>query len=410
MISVIQSARETFVTLYYPNKKGIASADFNMEFRENKYDGEEQITKLLKNKMKFTDDVSSDLFIKKIEDRLFTRNEMMWSEIKERAAVNTVWQWYIPSALDKVKAECIKKDIWREHGSYIEKGPFEKEHTSVSIEKIMVDDKTGESVLRVRPKYGDKVYYEIGGVATTASMEVEDKNNFRTYELELSFLCVDSSNVHKTGEAVTWTDEPKVRYQIRDIEEGKVLKLETNPKANIRYTTDGSNPKENGGIYDGEFLVPEGTNFVQFVAEYKGKYFTVDSIKIDKEKTIKINIDKDRKITIYKYFNRVDTKSTYDDIKALRKVNAKVRDVVLKLENNDEDRWLELSLDNKTIVDLDKLENTIDILKSSFIEGNKTNITFEYNIIDFDKGENFLEWINEKGLSLSEFNESEIVQ
>lgn len=410
MISVIQSARETFVTLYYPNKKGIASADFNMEFRENKYDGEEQITKLLKNKMKFTDDVSSDLFIKKIEDRLFTRNEMMWSEIKERAAVNTVWQWYIPSALDKVKAECIKKDIWREHGSYIEKGPFEKEHTSVSIEKIMVDDKTGESVLRVRPKYGDKVYYEIGGVATTASMEVEDKNNFRTYELELSFLCVDSSNVHKTGEAVTWTDEPKVRYQIRDIEEGKVLKLETNPKANIRYTTDGSNPKENGGIYDGEFLVPEGTNFVQFVAEYKGKYFTVGSIKIDKEKTIKINIDKDRKITIYKYFNRVDTKSTYDDIKALRKVNAKVRDVVLKLENNDEDRWLELSLDNKTIVDLDKLENTIDILKSSFIEGNKTNITFEYNIIDFDKGENFLEWINEKGLSLSEFNESEIVQ
>ena len=223
-------------------------------------------------------------------------------------------------------------------------------------------------------------------------------------------MCVDSSNVHKTGEAVTWTDEPKVRYQIRDIEEGKVLKLETNPKANIRYTTDGSNPKENGGIYDGEFLVPEGTNFVQFVAEYKGKYFTVDSIKIDKEKTIKINIDKDRKITIYKYFNRVDTKSTYDDIKALRKVNAKVRDVVLKLENNDEDRWLELSLDNKTIVDLDKLENTIDILKSSFIEGNKTNITFEYNIIDFDKGENFLEWINEKGLSLSEFNESEIVQ
>lgn len=410
MISVIQSARETFVTLYYPNKKGIASADFNMEFRENKYDGEEQITKLLKNKMKFTDDVSSDLFIKKIEDRLFTRNEMMWSEIKERAAVNTVWQWYIPSALDKVKDECIKKDIWREHGSYIEKGPFEKEHTSVSIEKIMVDDKTGESVLRVRPKYGDKVYYEIGGVATTVSMEVEDKNNFRTYELELSFLCVDSSNVHKTGEAVTWTDEPKVRYQIRDIEEGKVLKLETNPKANIRYTTDGSNPKENGGIYDGEFLVPEGTNFVQFVAEYKGKYFTVDSIKIDKEKTIKINIDKDRKITIYKYFNRVDTKSTYDDIKALRKVNAKVRDVVLKLENNDEDRWLELSLDNKTIVDLDKLENTIDILKSSFIEGNKTNITFEYNIIDFDKGENFLEWINEKGLSLSEFNESEIVQ
>ena len=156
-MSVIQCARETFVTLYYPNKKGIASADFKMEFKENKYDGEDQITKLLKSKMKFTDDVSNDSFVRKIEDRLFTRKEMMWSEVKERAATNTTWQWHIPSALDKIKVECIKKDTWREHGSYIEKGPFEKEHTSVSIEKIRTDETTGESILRVRPKYGDKV-------------------------------------------------------------------------------------------------------------------------------------------------------------------------------------------------------------------------------------------------------------
>lgn len=412
IMSVIQCARETFVTLYYPNKKGIASADFKMEFKENKYDGEDQITKLLKSKMKFTDDVSNDSFIRKIEDRLFTRKEMMWSEVKERAATNTTWQWHIPSALDKIKAECIKKDTWREHGSYIEKGPFEKEHTSVSIEKIRTDESTGESILRVRPKYGDKVYYEIGGLATTASMEVEDNNNFRTYELELSFLCIDSSNEHPTGEAITWTDEPKVKYQIRDTASGKSLKLETNPKANIRYTTDGSNPKENGGIYDGEFLVPRGTTFVQFVAEYKGNYFTVESIKIDNKKTTGINIDKDKKLTIRRYFNRVDTNATYEDIKALRKVNAKVRDVVLRLENDNDggDRWLELSLDNKTIVDLDKLESTIDTLKSSFMEESKTNVAFEYNVIEFDKGENFLEWIDEKKLSLSEFKESEIVQ
>ncbi|MDY3360272.1 MAG: DUF499 domain-containing protein, partial [Clostridium celatum] len=412
MISVIQAARETFVTLYYPNKKGIATADFKMEFKENKYDGEDQITKLLKSKMKFTDDVSNDSFVKKIEDRLFTRKEMMWSEIKERAATNTAWQWHIPSALDKIKSECIKKDIWREHGSYIEKGPFEKEHTSVSIEKIRTDETTGESILRVRPKYGDKVYYEIGGMATTASMEVTDNNNFRTDELELSFLCIDSSNEHPTGEAITWTDEPKVRHKLRETASGKMLSLETNPKANIRYTTDGSNQKENGCIYEGEFIIPEGTTFVQFVAEYKGKYFTVDSIKIEKKKAIGINVDNDKKLTVLKYFSRVDTNATYEDIKSLRKVNAKVRDVVLRIENDNEDgdRWLELSLDNKTIVDLEKLEVIIDTLKSSFMEGNKSNIIFEYNIIEFDKGENFLEWIDEKKLSLSEFKESEIVQ
>ena len=138
----------------------------------------------------------------------------------------------------------------------------------------------------------------------------------------------------------------------------------------------------------------------------------VESIKIDNKKPTGINIDKDKKLTIRRYFNRVDTNATYEDIKALRKVNAKVRDVVLRLENenDDGDRWLELSLDNKTIVDLDKLESTIDTLKSSFMEESKTNVALEYNVIEFDKGENFLEWIDEKKLSLSEFKESEIVQ
>ena len=249
-------------------------------------------------------------------------------------------------------------------------------------------------------------------MATTASMEVTDNNNFRTDELQLSFLCIDSSNEHPTGEAITWTDEPKVRHKFRETASGKMLSLETNPKANIRYTTDGSNPKENGCIYEGEFIIPEGTTFVQFVAEYKGKYFTVDSIKIEKKKAIGINVDNDKKLTVLKYFSRVDTNATYEDIKSLRKVNAKVRDVVLRIENDNEDgdRWLELSLDNKTIVDLEKLEVIIDTLKSSFMEGNKSNIIFEYNIIEFDKGENFLEWIDEKKLSLSEFKESEIVQ
>lgn len=41
---------------------------------------------------------------------------------------------------------------------------------------------------------------------------------------------------------------------------------------------------------------------------------------------------------------------------------------------------------------------------------NRTNITLEYNTTEFNKGEEFLDWVNEKGLSLSEFNESEIMQ
>lgn len=410
VMAVLECARQTFVTLYFPNKKGIASADFLMQFKENKYNGEEQIRLVLKEKMKFSEDVSGESFIKKCEDRLFTRKEMMWNEIKERAATNTVWQWHHPKALEIIKDECIKKDIWREHGGYIEKGPFEKDPTDVKVQKIRSNDETGEVTLKIIPVFGDKVYYEVGGVATTASLEVEDFSNFKTNEIELSFICVDSTDDHPTGEAITWKDDVKVRYKLRDIANGKMLKLESHPNVTIKYTTDGSNPKENGGIYYDEVEIPGNTTFIQIVAEYNGQYFDVDTIKIDKKKKGGINVDNVKPLKLYRAINCNDTNATYSDIKLLKKYNAKIKDIALQILKDGGEGWIDLSIDSSTVVDSEKLEKTIDTLKTSFMSDNKTNITLEYNSIEFNKGEEFLDWVNEKELSLSEFNESEIMQ
>ena len=98
-----------------------------MEFRDNNYNGEKQVKDLLLQRQKFTEDVTGDTFRKKCEDRLFTQKEMRWIDVKERAATNPVWQWHIPRALDDLKDEMLKKDMWRENGGYIEKPPFPKE-------------------------------------------------------------------------------------------------------------------------------------------------------------------------------------------------------------------------------------------------------------------------------------------
>lgn len=410
VMAVLECARQTFVTLYFPNKRGMTSADFLMQFKENKYNGEEQIRLVLKEKMKFFEDISGESFIKKCEDRLFTRKEMMWNEIKERAATNTVWQWHHPKALETIKDECTKKDIWREHGGYIEKGPFEKDPTSVKVQKIRSNDETGEVTLKIIPVYGDKVYYEVGGGATTASLEVEDFNNFKTKEIELSFICVDSADDHPTGEAITWKDDVKVRYKLRDISNGRMLKLESHPNVTIKYTTDGSNPKENGGVYYDEVEIPEDTTFIQIVAEYNGHYFDVETIKVDKKKKSGINIDNSKALKLYRGINCNDTNTTYSDIKLLKKYNAKIKDIALQILKDGGEGWIDLSIDSSTVVDLEKLEKTIDTLKTSFMSDNRANITLEYNTIEFNKGEEFLDWVNEKGLSLSEFNESEIMQ
>lgn len=410
VMAVLECARQTFVTLYFPNKKGMTSADFLMQFKENKYNGEEQIRLVLEEKMKFSEDVSGESFIKKCEDRLFTRQEMMWNEIKERAATNTGWQWHHPKALEIIKDECTKKDMWREHGGCIKRGPFEKDPTDVKVQKLRSNDHTGEVTLKIIPVYGDKVYYEVGAIATTASLEVVDFNNFKTKEIEISFICVDSTGDHPIGEVVTWKDDVKVRYKLRDISNGKMLKLESHPNVTIKYTTDGSNPKENGGVYYDEVEIPENTTFIQVVAEYNGYYFDVETIKIDKKEKSGVSIDNVKPLKLHRGINCNDTNTTYSDIKLLKKYNAKIKDITLQILKEGGEGWIDLSIDSSTVVDLENLEKTIDTLKTSFMNDNRTNITLEYNTTEFNKGEEFLDWVNEKGLSLSEFNESEIMQ
>jgi hypothetical protein len=45
--ALFSTIRETFVALYYPTKNGIELTEFKLEFRENKFNGEEQIINCL---------------------------------------------------------------------------------------------------------------------------------------------------------------------------------------------------------------------------------------------------------------------------------------------------------------------------------------------------------------------------
>ena len=53
-LELLQAARETFSTLYYPSRDELAKADFFMEFSDNNYNGENQIRELLLQRQKFT--------------------------------------------------------------------------------------------------------------------------------------------------------------------------------------------------------------------------------------------------------------------------------------------------------------------------------------------------------------------
>jgi hypothetical protein len=412
--AVLSAAQQTFSVIYYPNKNGIQSADFLMEFKGNNYNGEDQIRKLLLEKQKLTDKPIDETFRKKCEDRLFTRKEMRWTEIRDRAATETSWQWHHPHYLNKLREECVVKDVWREHGEYLEKGPFPKEPTSLSISEIGGDENTGVTRLKIRPIYGDKVYYEIGASATTSSLSVEDCNSFETAELKVSFLCVDSTGDHPTGEPVEWRKEIDIKYKLIDKADGQYLILKSHPAVKIKYTTDGSDPKENGGLYDGEFAIPANTSFVQVVAEYGGEYFAAQSIKIDKKKKPGLHIDPSRPLSLYRTFRSVDTNDSYENINLLKKFAdnlADVRIILFKMdEKNNDNGFIELTIDSKIKITPEQVEKAIDNIKDSFITSGRANVEFECSNIVFKSGQSFYDWANEKKLSLSEFKNEEITQ
>lgn len=265
----LSAVRETFTTLYYPTRERLMSTDFLMEFTGNQYQGEDQIIKALKDKMKYTEDISGETFRKKVEERLFTQKAMLWSEVRRRAAMNPLWQWHRPDALDKLKDESVHKDIWREQGSYVEKGPFPRPAASVRIQELHRDDATGRVKLRVTPLNGDAAYMEVGAAATQASQRLTERD-VETSEFELSFLAVDTRGEHETSEAVTWRNRITLQSRVYQSGDEKMVELRAAPLAAIRYTTDGSDPKLSGGRYDEPFAVPEGTRLVLAYAEHNG--------------------------------------------------------------------------------------------------------------------------------------------
>jgi hypothetical protein len=248
------AVRETFTRLVWPvaaQSNGVAlfAQEFTMKFDSNTYSGEQQIIQLLRDKQKYTEDVTSDTFRQKVEHRLLTQKQMAWSEIERRAATMTQWQWHAPYALLEFRQRMVREGQWRESGSDVEKGPFPKEKTGVTVRVLSRSD-DGTVNLVVTRRFGDLLYWEVGGIPTSASALLT-ADVLTTRQLKVSFLCVDSTGEHQTGDVYEWQNEIKVMFDDQTVANGqRHIAITASPLGRIRYTTDGSDPRQHGADYD----------------------------------------------------------------------------------------------------------------------------------------------------------------
>jgi len=383
---LLSATRETFTTLIYPHMTSLMTSDFLMNFTDNNYNGEKQIRETLKAKQKFTEDVNSESFRRKCEERLFTQKVMLWSEVKKRAATNIKWPWHRMDALDALKADLVYKDQWREQGGYVEKPPFPRPRTEVRVQELSRNDDIGEVKLRLTPVNGDIIYYEIGAPATTGSSRVTDIRSFSTNELVLSFLCVDSSGEHEKGEPVTWKNRITIKYRIYQNGNDKMMELKAAPNAPIRYTTDGSNPKISGGSYSGPFVIPRGAICVLTYAE-KNDVSAEARFDINWEGDEEVKIDTTRPAIWKREHRYATTKESYDFLQMITKHQATVAGPRVTVAGSN---WIEVSMDERVSVDAGQLEKVIETIRGLLTEG---QVAIESTALRFSIGQHLLDWV-----------------
>ena len=181
----------------------------------------------------------------------------------------------------------------------------------------------------------------------------------------------------------------------------------TAPNVKILYTTDGSNPRENGGICDGEIEIPKGTKFVQAVAvnEKLGIYSEPLQIEI---KNKKFEIDKDEKVEIIKPTMYNSTAETFNGLEKLEEFDASISGITLGISNNENNmvkEFIELSMGGFNIDSPKLLENQLKSIIGNFFNGKSFEVNLSINKIIFKTGADFERWVSGKKENIENYKD-----
>ncbi|MDV2997406.1 MAG: hypothetical protein N4J56_007111 [Chroococcidiopsis sp. SAG 2025] len=399
-LSLRSSLQETFTTLVYPSRNGFRSTDCRIHFQGNYFDGEALIRDTLEKVQKFTTDVASETFRKKCQARLFAgQRTSSWNEVRRRAATQADWNFHHPKALEELKRQLLEQEVWVDEGGVINTQPPPPE-TTVSIQQISRDDDTGEVTLKIRAINGDVVKYEIGdSEPTTASCSVADAPGgykaFKTKDLSLKFKCFDPQGKNNQGAAISWKNKIVLKHRVFQNSDEWKVEFKAIPKGEIRYTTDGSDPKSYGGIYDSPFVVPESSRFVLAIAESDGIFSEVE--KIDTEQYRKrgaiVDIIQPNLPAIWNCKKQgLTAREAFEFIDQLEKYQGNAYGVSLIVSASDESGEVSYDAAPDNGLNGTKIRKLIEHLQSIFKDGQGSQILIDVDKVILERSQLLKDW------------------
>lgn len=404
-LSLRSALQETFTTLVYPSlNNALRVTDYHIHFENNQFDGEKLIRDTLEQKGKFTTDVSSDTFRKKVEVRLFrNQQKSQWNEVLRAAATNTEWNFHDPKALDTLKSKMLELSGWLDDGGIINREP-PKPETQVNVQVLSRNPDTGEANLKITPVNGDKVLYELGNnLPSSASMDIAETeggySRFSTSDMRVTFLCVDSRNEHDQGSVYTWENTLQLKHEVIQQGDDWQVELKAVPAgAEIRYTTDGSDPGSLGARYESAFDVPTSCRFVQAMATKDGIPSRLEKIDMDQYRDKKVVIEPAKPLTWNtREQGNLSAKAAFDFIERLIKFEGTMQGVIIDVFANDESASLTYSAEGSTKFTGEEIKMLLEKLQG-VMNGSQVSISVEE--VKFQRGQQLIDWLAEMNRQL----------
>ena len=240
------------------------------------FNGEEQIEKTLTSdplKLYFDVEKNFDPICDKAQDLLWPENldDARWSDIADRYSEQAGMPWLPPKGLDDLKSIACNRGLWEDLGNgYITKKP-KKKLTSVQVISESEPNDEGQVRLRINPQNAGpapRIFYAEDGTVSEKSPQLKEQT-LTTKALRVNFLVLDPSGQYETGEVVPWCNKLVLRNRL--IEKGgkRSVELLAAPKGTIRYTLDGSEPRE-GISYEKPVALGDGEVLLRVFAEASG--------------------------------------------------------------------------------------------------------------------------------------------
>jgi hypothetical protein len=206
----------------------------------------------------------------KAQDLLWPENldEARWSDVVDRYAEQAGMPWLPPKGLDSLKSIACNRGLWEDLGTgYVTKKP-KKKRTSVQIIAESGPDDAGRVRLHINPQDAGpapRIYLAEDGPVSEAGIQLKDQI-FTTSALRVNFMVCDPSGQYETGDPVTWTNNLVLRNKLSENDGARSVELFVAPKGEIRFTLDGSQPRD-GTVYDGPITLGDGEILLRVFAE-----------------------------------------------------------------------------------------------------------------------------------------------